>query len=281
LNFPYINWGTVSDTQDSGSANDFCDLVNNYFLTQVVDAPTRYSGQQNNMRSILDLILCNFPDNVSELRIELDSFESDHLVVNFCIEAKVKHQKKTKHTVYNFHNANFYGMRQSLRFIDWDNVLLDNKDVNESCEKWQQVFTSIADQYVAKVRVRDIHHPPWVDREIVHLLHKKNNLRRKAKVRDSANLWSRFHRLRANIKKLIQYKQKVYITNLGQSHKDNPKRFWSYYKVINKSSRIPNIVLMMTFQRVSHVLRRIYLIIIFIPYIIPQLLVNLLYLCLL
>jgi hypothetical protein len=242
LNFPYINWGTVSDTQDSGSANYFCDLVNNYFLTQVVDAPTRYSGQQNNMRSILDLILCNFPDNVSELRIESDIFESDHLVVNFCIEAKVKHQKKTKHTVYNFHNANFYGMRQSLRFIDWDNVLLDNEDVNESCEKWQQVITSIADQYVAKVRVRDIHHPPWVDREIVHLLHKKNNLRRKAKVRDTANLWSRFHRLRANIKKLIQYKKKVYITNLGQSLKDNPKRFWSYYKVINKSSRIPNVV---------------------------------------
>jgi hypothetical protein len=45
FNFPYINCGTVSDTQDSGSANDFCDLVNNYFLTQVVDAPTRYSGQ--------------------------------------------------------------------------------------------------------------------------------------------------------------------------------------------------------------------------------------------
>ena len=53
---------------------------------------------------------------------------------------KVKRQKKTKRTIYNFHNANFYGMRQSLRFIDWDNVLLDNEDVNESCEKWQQVL---------------------------------------------------------------------------------------------------------------------------------------------
>ncbi|CAB3981583.1 Hypothetical predicted protein, partial [Paramuricea clavata] len=128
-------------------------------------------------------------------------------------------------------------MRQSLRFIDWDNVLLDNEDVNESCEKWQQVFTSIANQYVAKVRVRDIHQLPWVDREIVHLLRKKNNLRRKAKVHDSANLWSRFRRLSADIKKLIKYKKKVYITNLGQSLKDYPKRFWSYYKVINSHQR--------------------------------------------
>jgi AAA15 family ATPase/GTPase len=29
---------------------------------------------------------------------------------------------------------------------------------------------------------------------------------------------------------------------LGKSLKDNPKRFWSYYKVINKSRRIPNVV---------------------------------------
>ena len=67
-------------------------------------------------------------------------------------------------------------------------------------------------------------------------------LRRKAKSRDAAYIWSKFRRLRAEIKRLIKYKEKLYISNLGQALKANPKRFWSYYKALNKTSRIPNTI---------------------------------------
>ena len=56
-------------------------------------------------------------------------------------------------------------------------------------------------------------------------------------------MWSKFRRLRAEIKKLIKYKKKVSISNLGQDLKSNPKRFWSYYKALNKTNRIPNTIL--------------------------------------
>ena len=55
-------------------------------------------------------------------------------------------------------------------------------------------------------------------------------------------MWSKFRHLRAEIKKLIKYKKKLYISDLCQALKANPKRFWSYYKALNKTSRIPNTV---------------------------------------
>ena len=55
-------------------------------------------------------------------------------------------------------------------------------------------------------------------------------------------MWSKFRHLRAEIKKLIKYKKKLYISDLCQALKANPKRLWSYYKALNKISRIPNTI---------------------------------------
>ena len=240
FNYPNINWQTNTTIEDSGIATDFCQLIDSYFLSQLVDEPTRYN---NNRASILDLLLCNYPDDVSDLSITQDILDSDHLGICFRILTKVSRLRQIKRVIYNFKNANFDGMREALCDISWDDCFLDSDNINNSLEKWMKLFYSIVDQFIQKKCVSNINRSPWVDREIVLLLKKKNTLRRKAKSRNTVYLWTKFRRLRAEIKKLIKYKKKAYISNLGQDLKSNPKRFWSYYKALNKTNRIPNTIL--------------------------------------
>lgn len=42
------------------------------------------------------------------------------------------------------------------------------------------------------------------------------------------------------MKKLIKFNRRNYIDKLGNSLKSNPKKIWSYYKLITKTSRIPS-----------------------------------------
>ena len=110
-------------------------------------------------------------------------------------------------------------MREAFCDISWYDCFPDIDNINISLEKWTELFYSVVDQFVQKKCVSNINRSPWVDREIVLLLKKKNTLRRKAKSRETVYLWAKFRRLRAEIKKL-------------------ETRFWSYYK----TNRIPNTI---------------------------------------
>ena len=73
-----------------------------------------------------------------------------------------------------------------------------------------------------------------------HLFKKKESARRAAKKhRDSVRFLEKFRALRKEVKTLINTKQKEYIESLGDSLKENPKRFWNYYRSKTKSNSIP------------------------------------------
>ena len=49
------------------------------------------------------------------------------------------------------------------------------------------MFLSRVDEFVPKVLIRDANRPPWIDREVLQLIRKKNQIWRKAKLKDSVN----------------------------------------------------------------------------------------------
>ncbi|CAB3984085.1 Hypothetical predicted protein [Paramuricea clavata] len=91
----------------------------------------------------------------------------------------------------------------------------------------------------AKVRVRDIHQPPWVDREIVHLLRKKNNLRRKANVVSHHEISASEPRFKANL--FNNYSQSVFNAPVaGESVRDFVSKALRYLDVNKASFGIPS-----------------------------------------
>jgi hypothetical protein len=97
---------------------------------------------------------------------------------------------------------------------------------------WEDLFLTCVDQFIPKIRIKDPNRPPWIDADVLHLIRKKERVRRKARITDSPYQWRKFRKIRSEVKKLIKFNKLNYIDKLGNSLKSNPKKFWSYYKLI-------------------------------------------------
>lgn len=107
--------------------------------------------------------------------------------VNFSLFTKVTRLKKSRRSVYNLKKADLSGLKSALRYLPWDTVFVDN-DIDASTACWYDLFLSCVDEFVPKVLIRDANRPPWIEREVLQLIRKKNRIRRKAKLKDSVFL---------------------------------------------------------------------------------------------
>ena len=79
FNAPRVNW-----THDEGASpfeRRLIDCVNDNFLQQLIDVPTRYRFGQN--PSLLDLILTSDPDFVENVKVHEPFGKSDHCIIEF------------------------------------------------------------------------------------------------------------------------------------------------------------------------------------------------------
>lgn len=164
---------------------------------------------------------------------------SDHSLVCFNILTKVHRQPKVPRIVYNFRSADFTAFKLALCDIPWESAFLDN-DIDVNLLSWQDLSLTCVDQFIPKIRIKDLNRPPWIDTDVLHLIRKKERVRRRARRTDSPYQWSKFRKIRSEVKKLIKFNRRNYIDKLGNSLKSNPKKIWSYYKLITKTSRIPS-----------------------------------------
>ena len=120
------------------------------------------------------------------------------------------------------------------------NCALDYPDVDSCWLQWKTTLLRLGDLHIPKITIRDAKTPPWIDKVVRHLLKKKESARRAAKeYPDGVRFLEKFRALRKEVKTLINAKQKEYIESLGDSLKENPKRFWNYYRSKTKSNSIP------------------------------------------
>ena len=81
-----------------------------------------------------------------------------------------------------------------------------------------------------KSKTRNIHDHPWIDKELLSLIKRKNKQRLKANRTGCVHDAQKFKDLRRLTKQLISQKEKEYATKLRDSATENPKRFWSFVK---------------------------------------------------
>ena len=101
---------------------------------------------------------------------------------------KLKHLKKSGRTVYILKKADLSGLKSAPRNLPWDTKFVDN-DIDASTACWYDMFISCVDEFVPKVVIKEAKRPPWIDKEVLSLIRKKNRTRRKAKLKDSVILW--------------------------------------------------------------------------------------------
>ena len=111
FNHPDIIWnngGTLHKT--TKTANDFLDAVNDSYLYQHIEFPTRH--RENETSSILDLVLTNEESMVEDTKADTPLRSSDHAVITFKLicYADIQIHSGTK---YLYEKANFSDLKHT------------------------------------------------------------------------------------------------------------------------------------------------------------------------
>ena len=179
FNLPKADLPNLSTCSLTGREFNYCEILKEFYLFQMVLSPTRIKGET---QSILDLVITNQPDNVLNLHIvnSLDmQFSSDYSIILFDYICKLKRSPKQSRFVYRYKKANFDALRDKMNATPFL-CGLDNDTIGDDWQCWQDLFTACVEQHVPKTKIRDINSPPWVDSEVIHLLHKKDAARKRA-----------------------------------------------------------------------------------------------------
>jgi len=137
---------------------DFLVLVQDCFLPQFVDKPTRGSA-------VFDLLLSNDPNMVEEVEVGEHLGASDHNIVCAKILLRVRVQD-SRVRLLDFRKANLEGMRRELGDVDWE-TLTTGQSASEKWETFKDQMCRVQSKYIPmRCKTRSRKRPGWLSGEI-------------------------------------------------------------------------------------------------------------------
>ena len=232
FNLPHIDWTSGSTTTNDHIHNYFTKTVKDNYLWQLVNFPTRANNT-------LDLVLTNIPDKVNNMQGFDDILNTDHKLISFDLSLEIQKKPKVKRLVYNFKKANWAGLKEQLTHAPWDECFVPS-NIDESLSNWCDLFLKAVDDHIPKYNIKNVYDHPWIDKELLHLIKKKNIQRKKFRKTQSSVDYELYKKTRRDTKQLISKKKKDYNKKLTESLFENPKRFWSSVKLSTKTRQNVN-----------------------------------------
>ena len=138
FNYANIDWtNNIGHTSDS-YAQQVIDELNNFFLYQHVNEPTRY--RQNQTSITLDLVITNEEHMINEILYQPGLGLSDHVCLNFNYSCYVEkcHRPIPRFTLCC---ANFDQLNNLLNSIEWEEALRD-LDINNAWKYFSSMFNT-------------------------------------------------------------------------------------------------------------------------------------------
>ena len=146
--------------------------------------------------------------------MKLVSLKSDHKSIMFDVLLNHKPKFAAKRKVYNYNKGDFVALRESLKLLPLTDIVLSENDIDITWSKWKDTFLAAVDTYIPSRQTSRTYTPPYFTREIIHILHQKESLRKPARKSNSALLWEKFCELRRSAKRMIKTKKRDYIRTL-------------------------------------------------------------------
>lgn len=236
FNLPHIDWNEPITCLNAVD-NAFIHIVYSFSLSQLNLAPS------NDHNNVLDLVFCNSPDLINDLCNLESVFPSDHNVLSFTLSVAIANRPRLARNVYNFKRANIEQLQHIVAYSGVLESMLNCTNVDSMYDNWQDTVTLAIDTCVPKVQIRNSRDPPWFDSEARHIVNRKHTAWRRAKSQNTEATWSRYRRIRNETRILLKAKHNSYIASLDQICKDNPKRFWSFFRSKTKSHALPTVLM--------------------------------------
>ena len=124
FNFKEINWCEMTTSvNETHISSQFLECFRDTNFFQHILNPTRY--REGNESSVLDLILTNEEEIVTNIKYLPGLGKSDHLVIDFSLICYTVQEKKCSIEKRNFFKGAYDRIRDQLSRIDWHQELND------------------------------------------------------------------------------------------------------------------------------------------------------------
>lgn len=142
-------------------------------MEQMVDFQTQVRG------NVLDLVLTDMPEKVSEIFDDGRLGNSDHCIISLALDLFGPRTEKPS-AGPNWAGADFSGMREELGRVNWHEALGDG-DANSAWLALKNKLQEQIERHVPPKRQRPQGRPPWLTGEILRAIRHKRRLWRAAK----------------------------------------------------------------------------------------------------
>ena len=169
FNLPQIDWNAkLSSAPTSHVSHRFLEMLNDNFLFQHVDKPTRF--RPNFTPSVLDLIITNEPDMVTSLAYLPGLGASDHLILHFTFRCYTP-EFKTQQAKLNFYRANYPQLRQLIHEADWDDLRV--LQIDQAYTLFLEKLGDIIEECIPYASAKKTQNKLYMTREAFNLKKKK------------------------------------------------------------------------------------------------------------
>ena len=96
----------------------------------------------------------------------------------------------------------------------------------------KDLFLAAVKEHIPTKTITDKNTPPWIDKDVRHLIHKKYTILKKYRQNKSEERKRKLRVISQNIKTLMKNKHHEYLDKIESSFKSNSKAFWSYHKAV-------------------------------------------------
>jgi hypothetical protein len=223
INLPGIDWerGTATGRRSM----QFLEACEDAGLEQLVTFQTQVRG------NILDLLLTNIPDRVSDVKGIGRLGKSDHTMVSSNVLI-IRKCVQTTEMLPNWHKANWSAIRTGLSDIDWKEEL-GILDADEAWVKFTSVLEGLVEQNVPMKPRRIPHKPVWMTWEVTRAIRKKRRLWKRAKCGQEE--MAKYRKAEKDATKMIRNAKRNFEKKLERENHGNSRPFYAYVKGKTKS----------------------------------------------
>ena len=211
-------------------------LMSSLSLTQVVSSPTHFTSSTEQF-SLIDLVFVSNINFYSECNTIPQLSNSDHYGVSLTMRHHHAAPVLTpRRIIWRYNLANFELANDLLCDIDFDEIL-DPGDIEESWRHFKTIFMEVMEQCIPKSVLPQRRNLPWLSKEIIQLIKKRNYYFKRARSNGGPNDLAKFRQLRNKVVSKLRIEKKTFFSELEPS---NPKEFWKKLRMLShKECSIP------------------------------------------
>ena len=237
FNVPDVDWEVLS-RKPSGACNyaevvssTLLDLIGDFSLTQLANEDNHaHQTKVHCVKNILQLLLVSNPDAFSPVKT-LPGI-SDHFILSADVNLKPVIQRAPRRKVYKFAKADIDGLKST--FNAFTAVFLNEADTKTLDDNWTWFRSTVIkamEEHIPSTMKSSRFNIPWMTRSLRKLSRRKKRAFYTAKSSNNIRCWKRYRSIRKQLQKQLRKAEREYLsTEVFESLKDDPKRFWSFIK---------------------------------------------------